>query len=207
MLSCSHLSLRVKPIAQASCLQPSRLLPSSYSLTFRLSLLTQSPLSSTTTTTTTLTITGGEAPAKRDAALGRRQVTVIPSLVPAYATYCTGTSAYSSACSCLGITAMTTFAPTPTATSTVTATATVCPAGQSMCSTGCADLTSNDLNCGSCGNAVSNPYSHQHTFHDSQNPVRIYRELRLRHLRFDLRLLSRQLPVLWRKLWRTVPSA
>jgi hypothetical protein len=51
-------------------------------------------------------------------------VTVSPTSVPAYATYCANPSAYYSACSCAGVTGTTTTAPTPTFTSTVTATVT-----------------------------------------------------------------------------------
>ena len=46
----------------------------------------------------------------------KRQVTVVPSSVPSYASACSGTSRYSSACSCWGITATTSTAPAPTVT-------------------------------------------------------------------------------------------
>ncbi|OIW30412.1 hypothetical protein CONLIGDRAFT_668434 [Coniochaeta ligniaria NRRL 30616] len=50
----------------------------------------------------------------------RRQQTVIPSVIPAYASACDNTSKYSSACSCWGITAAST-----TVTTVATATATI----------------------------------------------------------------------------------
>jgi hypothetical protein len=107
----------------------------------------------TTTVTTTTTIVGA---AKRDAALlAMRQVTVVPSLVPTYASACSGTSRYSSACSCWGITAQTTTAPTPitttTQTATVTVTVSVCPTGETKCGSTCVDLNTSPDNCGACG--------------------------------------------------------
>ncbi|MCJ1436180.1 hypothetical protein MMC27_005558 [Xylographa pallens] len=53
-----------------------------------------------------------------------RAVTVSPSGVPTYASACSGTSRYSSACSCFGVTHSTSTAPTPSTTITITATAT-----------------------------------------------------------------------------------
>ncbi|MCJ1287361.1 hypothetical protein MMC26_006710 [Xylographa opegraphella] len=53
-----------------------------------------------------------------------RAVTVSPSSVPTYASACSGTVRYSSACSCFGVTHSTSTAPTPSTTVTVTATAT-----------------------------------------------------------------------------------
>ncbi|MCJ1291374.1 hypothetical protein MMC34_002917 [Xylographa carneopallida] len=53
-----------------------------------------------------------------------RAVTVSPSSVPTYASACSGTARYSSACSCFGITHSTSTASTPSTTITVTATAT-----------------------------------------------------------------------------------
>jgi hypothetical protein len=94
---------------------------------------------------------------KREAAaLKQRQVTVAPSVVPTYASACSGTVRYSSACSCWGITAMTTTAATPvtTTTVTVTATASVCPAGNTNCGTYCSNLNTDMKNCGECGNVV-----------------------------------------------------
>ena len=43
----------------------------------------------------------------------KRQVTVTPSSVPTYASACSGTTRYSGACSCYGITGTTTTPPTP----------------------------------------------------------------------------------------------
>jgi len=77
---------------------------------------------SAVTVTNTVTITPAP-PVKRDNE--KRQVTVVPTAVPTYASACSGTVRYASACSCWGITAHTTFAPTPT--STVTATVTAVP--------------------------------------------------------------------------------
>jgi len=60
-----------------------------------------------------------------------RQVTVTPTAVPAYASACSGTVKYSSACSCIGVTRHTVTASTPvtTFTTSVTTTATVTPTG------------------------------------------------------------------------------
>ncbi|MCJ1401562.1 hypothetical protein MMC11_004778 [Xylographa trunciseda] len=52
-----------------------------------------------------------------------RQMTVTPSSIPSYASACSGSVRYSSACSCIGVTKSTTTAPTPITTKTVTATA------------------------------------------------------------------------------------
>jgi hypothetical protein len=66
------------------------------------------------------------APARRDVTLAARQNTVA---VPTYASACSGTSRYSSACSCWGFTVSTTTVATPTVTvtSTVTASASAPP--------------------------------------------------------------------------------
>ncbi|KAF4628372.1 hypothetical protein G7Y89_g9779 [Cudoniella acicularis] len=53
-------------------------------------------------------------------------VTSIPTLVPTYASACSGTSRYSSACSCAGITRTTTSLATVTSTVITTTTATAC---------------------------------------------------------------------------------
>lgn len=47
-------------------------------------------------------------------------VTVSPTAIPPYATPCSGSVRYSSACSCIGVTAATTTAPTPVKTTTTT---------------------------------------------------------------------------------------
>src|ERR1700722_17450261 len=93
---------------------------------------------------------------RQAAALEQRQVTVAPSSAPTYASACSGTARYSSACSCWGITVVTTIAPTPvtTTTVTVTATASVCPTGDTKCGTSCFDLQTDPNNCGTCGNVV-----------------------------------------------------
>jgi hypothetical protein len=49
---------------------------------------------------------------------------VVPSHIPTYASACSGSARYSSACSCIGVTDVTTTAPTPTAF-TVTSTSPV----------------------------------------------------------------------------------
>jgi hypothetical protein len=78
----------------------------------------------TTTITSTVTITE-PPPVTYKRGLDARQVTVSPTAVPTYATYCPNASAYSSACSCVGITAYITTAPTPVVTAYATATTTV----------------------------------------------------------------------------------
>jgi hypothetical protein len=59
------------------------------------------------------------AAAKREE-LHERQVTVVPSAVPTYASACSDPGDYASACSCFGITGKVTTAATPTVTSTTT---------------------------------------------------------------------------------------
>ncbi|MCJ1282993.1 hypothetical protein MMC26_002320 [Xylographa opegraphella] len=54
--------------------------------------------------------------------LAPRQVTVGPSAIPSYASTCSGSVHYSSAWSCVGVTASTTTAPSPVTTTTVTVT-------------------------------------------------------------------------------------
>ena len=48
-----------------------------------------------------------------EGAIAVRQVTQLPQDVPIYASACSGAVRYSSACSCAGINATTTYAPTP----------------------------------------------------------------------------------------------
>lgn len=52
-------------------------------------------------------------PATTAAAVEARQVTEVPNQVPIYASACSGTVRYSSACSCAGVTMSTVYAPTP----------------------------------------------------------------------------------------------
>ncbi|POR32475.1 Uncharacterized protein TPAR_07308 [Tolypocladium paradoxum] len=80
-----------------------------------------------TTTTVTVTVEAG-APSKfrRAAGLEYRAATTAPTAIPAYASSCQEGVKYSSACSCWGITAMTTTAPAPTKTATVTVTSDYC---------------------------------------------------------------------------------
>jgi hypothetical protein len=78
-------------------------------------------------------------------------------IIPAYATYCHDAAAYSSACSCVGITATTVIAPTQIVTAHAPdVTINVCPsAGETNCGGICFDLTESMNNCGACGNVVS----------------------------------------------------
>ncbi|PMD32576.1 hypothetical protein L207DRAFT_609174 [Hyaloscypha variabilis F] len=90
------------------------------------SLYTVTVTPATYTTTTTTSVPDLPTLKKRTATItpASSAVTVSPTSVPSYATYCSSASAYYSACSCAGITGTTTTAPTPTYTSTVTATIT-----------------------------------------------------------------------------------
>ncbi|MCJ1431477.1 Mucin-2 [Xylographa pallens] len=63
------------------------------------------------------------------ASLAPRQVTVKPSSIPTYASACSGAAGYSSACSCIGVTAARTTAPAPSTTVTITRTAVVTVSG------------------------------------------------------------------------------
>ncbi|KAK6526509.1 hypothetical protein TWF694_005092 [Orbilia ellipsospora] len=93
--------------------------------------VTVTPAASTVTTTTTVTATTVVANKRRNLKLrgnlplNARQATVTASSMPAYASACTNKASYSSACSCIGVTAMTITAAAPTTTVTQTATATV----------------------------------------------------------------------------------
>jgi hypothetical protein len=115
---------------------------------------------------------------------GFNQTSIYVEEVPAYATYCPDASAYSSACSCIGITQatvtaaaatfvstvvetltpITTITPvityTPTVVITSTVTVTPCSAGKTFCGDTCVDLTQDDNNCGACSNVVgpSSPF-------------------------------------------------
>ncbi|KAL0940431.1 uncharacterized protein CTRU02_203194 [Colletotrichum truncatum] len=71
-------------------------------------------------TTVTVTITAAPARLRRAGQLENRQVTAYPTLIPAYASSCDDAAEYSSACSCWGITAVTSTAPRPTVTVTTT---------------------------------------------------------------------------------------
>jgi len=84
------------------------------------------------TSTVYVTTTAGPAQRKRFAVeevndLAVRQVTVVPSAVPTYASACSGSARYSSACSCAGVTRITVTASTPltTTTSSPTTTSTI----------------------------------------------------------------------------------
>ncbi|MCJ1395556.1 hypothetical protein MMC18_008442 [Xylographa bjoerkii] len=57
--------------------------------------------------------------------LAPRQVTVKPSSIPTYASACSGAVGYSSACSCIGVTAAQTTVPAPSTTVTTTTTSVV----------------------------------------------------------------------------------
>lgn len=74
--------------------------------------------------------TGGPGcnyPEKRHAVVKARQVTESPCAIPTYASSCNDRDAYSSACSCFGVTETTTTVRPPRTTTTVTAVATDCP--------------------------------------------------------------------------------
>ncbi|EFQ35134.1 hypothetical protein CGRA01v4_01747 [Colletotrichum graminicola] len=71
-------------------------------------------------TTVTITVTAGPARIRRDGQIVNREVTEFPTVIPAYASSCDDAAEYSSACSCWGITAVTTTAPRPTVTTTTT---------------------------------------------------------------------------------------
>ncbi|MCJ1308022.1 hypothetical protein MMC25_001672 [Agyrium rufum] len=92
--------------------------------------VTPAPSTVTNTASATVTVTKTLLPFKRarDAApeptLVARQATVAPSSIPAYATPCSGAVRYSSACSCLGVTATTTTVAPSTVTVTTTQTST-----------------------------------------------------------------------------------
>ncbi|CAM1510581.1 Fc.00g009160.m01.CDS01 [Cosmosporella sp. VM-42] len=80
-----------------------------------------------TTTTITVTINPGEVDfARRKRTIEARETTKVPTAIPAYASSCTNVAEYSAACSCWGITAVTTTAPKPTSTETVTSTQDFC---------------------------------------------------------------------------------
>ncbi|KAK6544761.1 hypothetical protein TWF694_001444 [Orbilia ellipsospora] len=99
----------------------------------------QAPAVTVTTTTKIFSIVGSTTvkKAKRDpqpitipapsrgAALERRQVTVVPSSIPPYASPCSSPAAYVSACSCIGVLPSVTTAPTPVTTTTVSQTVSV----------------------------------------------------------------------------------
>jgi hypothetical protein len=89
---------------------------------------------STFTATVTVPVFAPElVPRAPQPTIDPRQTTVIPSSIPSYASACSGSVRYSSACSCIGVTGVTTTAPAPSTTVTATATATTtevanCPA-------------------------------------------------------------------------------
>ncbi|GKT87686.1 hypothetical protein Ct61P_05536 [Colletotrichum tofieldiae] len=64
-------------------------------------------------TTVTITVTAAPARLRRDGQIANRQVTELPTAIPAYASSCDDAAEYSSACSCWGITAVTSTAPAP----------------------------------------------------------------------------------------------
>ncbi|MCJ1296429.1 hypothetical protein MMC34_007995 [Xylographa carneopallida] len=89
---------------------------------------TVTPATSTITQTATVTSFANKrrrALNEAEGALAPRQVTVVPSAIPTYASACSGSVRYSSACSCIGVTATTSTAATPLTTVTVTVTASV----------------------------------------------------------------------------------
>ncbi|KAK8131678.1 hypothetical protein PG984_008116 [Apiospora sp. TS-2023a] len=81
------------------------------------------PTSTVTVTTTPDTCDEDEAPQTLMRRVHQKRaegVTVFPTAVPAYASACSGAVRYSSACSCWGVSAVFTTAPTPVVTVTVT---------------------------------------------------------------------------------------
>ncbi|MCJ1434077.1 hypothetical protein MMC27_003443 [Xylographa pallens] len=89
---------------------------------------TVTPATSTVTQTATVTAFSNKRRRALNAAeeaLEARQMTVVPSAIPTYASACSGSVRYSSACSCIGVTATTSTAATPMTTVTVTVTADV----------------------------------------------------------------------------------
>ncbi|MCJ1320227.1 hypothetical protein MMC15_005565 [Xylographa vitiligo] len=89
---------------------------------------TVTPATSTVTATATVTSFSNKRRRALNAAenaLEARQMTVVPTAIPTYASACSGSVRYSSACSCIGVTATTSTAATPTTTVTVTVTADV----------------------------------------------------------------------------------
>lgn len=112
-------------------------------------LTTVTPAPSTTYVTTIVTV---NPPNKRDEIVAR-QVTVIPDSVPAYASACSGTARYQSACSCWGITPAVTTAPTPIVTIVVTETVT--PFECNNPGAACGDYTPiTDPSCGPLGDCI-----------------------------------------------------
>ncbi|MCJ1414236.1 hypothetical protein MMC32_000562 [Xylographa parallela] len=80
-------------------------------------------VSTATVTSTIITVTvAARSNDKRTVDLEPRQVTVTPSSIPSYASACSGSAGYSSACSCVGVTRSTTTVATPTTTTTITVT-------------------------------------------------------------------------------------
>lgn len=80
---------------------------------FMLTVVTPSPVTSTTWI-------DGTTKSAASAVKASAAVTAIPSILPTYATQCSSVAAYSSACSCWGITARVSTAATPTVTVTST---------------------------------------------------------------------------------------
>ncbi|KAL8366445.1 hypothetical protein RB595_004975 [Gaeumannomyces hyphopodioides] len=107
--------------ADCSAFMLATVTPATVTTTTTISVIVSKSTTSTSTTTTTISTT------TTTGILDRRQATVVPSIVPAYASACPNAAAYRSACSCWGITARTTTvdAPSSTASTTATETATV----------------------------------------------------------------------------------
>jgi hypothetical protein len=112
--------------------------------------------SRTTTYTQTITTTLPVGMKRAAAAEGGLEARAAGT-VPTYATYCHDAAAYSSACSCIGVTATTVIAPTQIVTAYAPdVTVDVCPnAGETNCGGTCFDLSESMNNCGACGNVVS----------------------------------------------------
>ncbi|MCJ1288018.1 hypothetical protein MMC26_007371 [Xylographa opegraphella] len=76
------------------------------------------------------------------ASIEPRQVTVEPSSIPTYASACSGAAGYSSACSCIGVTAAQTTVPAPSTTVTITYTSVVPDASATATTTAPAQCSS-----------------------------------------------------------------
>ncbi|MCJ1438399.1 hypothetical protein MMC27_007787, partial [Xylographa pallens] len=80
-------------------------------------------VSTATFTSTIVTVTvAARSNGRLKVDLQPRQETVTPSSIPSYASACSGSVGYSSACSCVGVTRSTTTVATPTTTTTITVT-------------------------------------------------------------------------------------
>ncbi|KAF3918996.1 hypothetical protein ABW20_dc0109807 [Dactylellina cionopaga] len=87
-------------------------------------IITNTEIITTTVSSTFYSVPPAQSAAKKNKRTITTASTQTPSLLPSYANVCAGTSAYSSACSCLGVPSITVTRPTPITVITVTATTT-----------------------------------------------------------------------------------